>query len=411
MTLKKRCQKFICILLSTMLLFGIFIDCRTTAFAYDEPILDAPAVVAIDHRAKGVLYKKNEGKKVQIGALTNLMVALVAADKSEIEGELRREIKEMLETNSDTSIDAIIKATYEDPDKFIKAMNEKAKELGCSKTTFIEYYGYGKKVLLADKDDKTKKANTSSMSDIARIIIAFLNEKELKSFAVTDKKAKDISYCVLTQGDGEQKGNCGVVFGKKGDSQFTIASVGGASSKVSKAEGVELLLHVFNNYRSYQVFVKGKSTGNIKIKGGEKNYVKVYAKEDLYVDLPKEGEESLLETRSVVDGDIIAPVAKGTVVGKMEVLEAGEVTGSVPIIVREDVKEGGPLSKIGISDYMLKYLGIILGVILVLFIILRIRIAHVKKKRRERIKKKRQAEAMRIARERKEKRDRGWPID
>lgn len=394
-----------------MLLFGICIDCGATAFAYDEPILDAPAAVAIDHRAKGVLYRKNEDKRVQIGALSNLMVALVAADKSEINGELQRNIKKMLESNSDTAINNIVKATYGDSVKFVKAMNAKAKELGCKKTTFVEYYGYGKKTLLADKDEKSKTANTASMEDVGKMIIAFLNEDELSGFAKTDQKAKDIAYGVLLQGDGNKKGSCGVVFGKKGDSQFAVASIGGASSKVNRAEGVELLLHVFDNYRSHQVFSKGKSTGKIKIKGGEKNYIKVYAKEDLFVDLPKEGEESLLETRSVVDGDIVAPVKKGTVVGKMEVLEADEVTGSVPIIVAEEVKEGGPLSKIGISDYMLKYMGIILGVILLLFIIVRIRVARMKKRRRERIKKKRQAEAMRIARERREKRDRGWPID
>lgn len=411
MTLNKSCHRFICILLSIMLLFGIFVDCRATAFAYDEPILDAPVAVAVDHKAKGVLYKKNEDKRVQIGALSNLMVALVAADKSEVKGELQKNIEEMLKNNSDEAINNIIKETYNDTDKFVKAMNKKAKELGCKKTTFVECYGYGKKVFLADKDEKTKKVNTSSMSDIAKMTIAFFNEKELKDFAKVDKKSKNLSYGVLIKGDGNKKGICEVVFGEKGDSQFTVVSVGGVSSKVNSAEGIELLFHVFDRYRSHKVFVKGKSTGKIKIKGGEKNYVEVYAKDDLYVDLPKEGEESLLETRSVVNGDIVAPVKKGTVVGKMEVLEADEVTGSVPIVVGEDVKKGGPLSKIGISDYMLRYLGIIGGVFLILFIILRIRIARVKKKKRERIKRKRQAEAMRIARERKEKRDRGWPID
>ena len=414
MTINKGCRKTIAFLLSIMLLFGIVFDCQTTAFAYDEPILDAPAAVAVDHRAGNLLYKKNVDTKVQIGALTNMMVALVAMDNKNRGGNVISNINRMLEENSDEAINGIVRATCgpNNQGKFIQKMNVKAKKLGCKNTKFVEVYGYGDLVTLADKETAvSSQANVSTLSDVAKITMAFLNDPNLYKLVDTNKKKDEITYGVLTEGDGQKKGNCGVLFGKKDDSQFCVISVGGAEKKINKAEGVELLLYVFSNYRTHQVFSKGNSTGKIKIKGGEKNYVKVYAKDDLYVDLPKEGEESLLETRSAVEGDVVAPVAKGTVVGKMEVLEAGEVTGTVPIIVREDVNKGGPLSKIGISDYMLKYMGIILGVLLILFIIIRIRIGIAKKKRRERIKRKRKAEAMRIARERQEKRERGWPID
>ena len=414
MTINKSCRKTIAMLLSIMLLFGILLDCQATAFAYDEPILDAPAAVAVDHRAGNVLYKKNEDIKVQIGALTNMMVALVAMDNKNCDGALMRSIDRMLGENADASINRIVRVTCgaNNQSLFIKKMNKKAKALGCKNTKFIEVYGYGDVVTLADKNGcKNPNANVSTMADIAKITMAFLNNPKLNKMVSMNKKKDDIQYGVLTEGDGQNKGNCGVIVGKKDDSQFSVISVGGVAKKINKAEGVELLMYVFDNYRTYQVFSKGNSTGKIKIKGGERNYVKVYAKEDLYVDLPKEGEESLLETRSVVEGDVVAPVEKGTVVGKMEVLEAGEVTATVPIIVGSDVKKGGPLSKIGISDYMLKYMGCILGGLLVIFIIIRIRIGIVKKKRRERMKRKRRAEAMRIARERQEKRERGWPID
>ena len=388
------------------------INYGTTAFAYDEPILDAPTAVAIDHRAENILYKKNSNSKVQIGALSNLMVALVAADKKSVEGELKRNIRDMLDTNSNAAIGAIVEDTCGSEANFIKAMNKKAKALGCTNTKFVDTRGYSKIVKLAGgKSNNSNQYNTSTMKDVSKMTMALLKNKKMRSMISLDKKRDDISYTVVMEGDGSEKGNCGIVFGKRGDSQFAVVSVGGASKKVSRAEGVELLEYVFDNYRSYQVFSKGKSTGKIKIKGGEKNYVKAYAKDDLYVTLPKEGDESLLETRSVVEGKVTAPVKSGTVVGKMEVLEADEVTGTVPIIVREDVRKGGPLSKIGISDYMLKYMGIILGVLLVIFILIRIRIAKIKKRRRAQIKRKRQAEAMRIAKERQARRERGWPVD
>lgn len=414
MTINKGCRRTIAILLSLMLLFGMLFSYQATAFAYDEPILDAPAAVAVDHRAGNVLYKKNEEVKVPIGALTNLMVALVAMDDKDSDGELIRNIEQMLDENSNQAINRIVRATSGpyNQSKFVKKMNKKARELGCKNTKFVEVYGYGDVVKLIDRDGVANRdSNVSTMADIAKITIAFLNNPTLNKLVEPNKKHEEIKYCVLTEGDGRKKGNCGVLFGEKDDSQFTVVSLGGAAKKINKAEGVELLLHVFSNYRTHQVFSKGNSTGKIKIKGGERNYVKVYAKNDLYVDLPKEGEESLLETRSVVEGDVVAPVKKGTVVGKMEVLEAGQVTATVPIVVGSDVKEGGPLSKIGISDYMLKYMGLFLLVLLILFIIIRIRIGIAKKKRRERIKRKRKAEAMRIARERQEKRERGWPVD
>lgn len=414
MTINKSCRKTIAILLSIMLLFGILLDCQATAFAYDEPILDAPAAIAVDHRAGNALYKKNEDAKLQIGALTNLMVGLVAMDNKNRDGDLIENINRMLDDNSDEAINDIVSATCGPNNQsiFIKKMNKKAANLGCKNTKFVDVYGYGEVVKLADKqNEKNKNANVSTMSDIGRMTIAFLRNPQLNKLVELNKKEEGISYGVLTEGDGNKKGNCGVLFGERDGSQFSVISVGGVSKKINKAEGVELLLYVFSNYRTHQVFSKGNSAGKIKIKGGERNYVKVYAKEDLYVDLPKEGEESLLKTRSVFEEEIVAPVKKGTIVGKMEVLEAGEVTATVPIIVGSDVNKGGPLSKIGISDYMLKSMGTILGVILAIFIVVRIRIGIARKKRREQIKRKRKAEAMRIARERQEKRERGWPID
>ena len=154
---------------------------------------------------------------------------------------------------------------------------------------------------------------------------------------------------------------------------------------------------------------KGEKVGKVKIKGGRSSYCKVVAKEDLYVTLPREGEDSLVKTKLEILKEMKAPVKKGKVIGKLKALEAGEVTAQVEVTTGEDVVTGGPWSKIGISDYMMAIGRAVIILVLIIYISInrkkkrkRMRIEEIKRRRRE-------EEARRIAIEREEKRRRNWP--
>ncbi|MDQ9758813.1 hypothetical protein RFZ45_07745, partial [Acinetobacter baumannii] len=67
------------------------------------------------------------------------------------------------------------------------------------------------------------------------------------------------------------------------------------------------------------------------------------------------------------------------VVGKVQALEAGEVTAQVNVVVQKAIGKGGPWSKIGISDHMM-----IIIVIAVVVIFIAISVIKAKIRRRKR---------------------------
>ena len=199
------------------------------------------------------------------------------------------------------------------------------------------------------------------------------------------------------------------VVGKKNDNIFVAISYGAADEKSGTDDGVNSLSYFMSIYRTFKVVAKGEKVGKVKIKGGRSSYCKVVAKEDLYVTLPREGEDSLVKTKLEILKEMKAPVKKGKVIGKLKALEAGEVTAQVEVTTGEDVVMGGPWSKIGISDYMMAIGSAVIILVLIIYISInrkkkrkRMRIEEIKRRRRE-------EEARRIAIEREEKRRRNWP--
>lgn len=375
---------------------------------YDEPVLDAYAAAGFDYRTGSVLYKKKSLMKISPGSLTAVMVAVTAADIKKVEGDLKENIGEMLDSCTDAKVDAVIKSCGVSEEKFLERMNKVADGLGCENTVFRSVYCNGRNTTAEDSSSSVRDGNSTTMKDLCTIGEAFLDNSALRSIAEPDKEKDDMKYRILAQGNGGSRGQCSFIFAEKGESSFGVFSVGGASKEISVEDSLALLSYLFDNYRTYQVLSVDKSAGKIKVKGGEKNYVKVYAKEDLYINLPKEGEDSLVQTEIVLDKDIVPPVKKNTVVGKAQALEAGEVTAEVPVVVKEDVKAGGPWSRIGISDHMMIGAGAAVVALLLLTIILRIRKARRRRKIAAARRKRREAEIMRIAAERYERKRRGW---
>ncbi len=397
MTKENRLNRFICILLMTAVVLSCFIE-AVPAFALTKaPTIDADYSIVMDVKTGTKVYDKNETKKMYPGGLTKIMTALVAMDRGDLSETNKSQIRSMLLEGSDDMANKLAADTYGTNKNFVKKMNDKAKKLGCKNTKFTNVSG--------NTNDKKQK---TTMDDMAIVIRKFMKNKELMAMVDFEGKGK-IQYGKLLVAEKEAKIKVSVALAKKGDSTFIAASSGGISSDACYEDNQKLLKYAFENYRTYYALKKGKKADKLKIKGGKKNYTAVYAKEDLCVTLPAEGEDELVKTKVILKEDVKAPLKANQVVGIIQALEAGEVTSQVEVIVKEDVAKGGPWSKIGISDYMMVMIVAIVIVLLITFFIIRAKIRRKKKKIAAMKKKRREAEAMRIARERAEKRRRNWP--
>jgi D-alanyl-D-alanine carboxypeptidase len=276
-------------------------------------------------------------------------------------------------------------------------MNKLADKIGCKNTKFTSVTG-----------NTSNEKHRTTASDMAKIMTAFFDDSQLASIVSVGEKKNEIAYRTISEGNGN-KTVSNVVLSNKSGTQLAVFAVGGVDKKRNAKDSKALLKYGHENYRTYHALSSGESVGRIKIKGGQKSYTKVYAKEDLYVTLPAEGEESLVKLNVELKENVKAPVKKNSVVGKVQTIEAGMVTSQVDVVVKEELAVGGPWSKLGISDNMMIMAGFVVGLILIVFIVVRARIRRKKRKIAERKRKQRELEAMRIAKERAEKQKRDWP--
>jgi len=109
------------------------------------------------------------------------------------------------------------------------------------------------------------------------------------------------------------------------------------------------------------------------------------AKNKGYVYLPKGASEELIETVTVIDKNLTAPVTKGEVVGRYNIYIGNELVGGVDLMVNEDVKVGWFPSYIYISNRASIIAGIVaLFILMGISYIINLRRINLKKKRERR---------------------------
>lgn len=387
------------LIVTVLFLLQIFSPSYAGTTSAQKPIIDSSKAFVCDVKTGAVVYSKGDEATFNPRDLNKLMTALVVADERDLtDGDIDN-IKKMLKGSDNAQADAFAKEISGSVTDFCKKMNEKAKELGCKDTNFTTAGGTG---------DKKSKITATDMSIIAD---AFFDNKDLKSTISFEKKNDDKTNAeYVTVGKGNDKSDIyTIALAQKDDTMLISISIGGASSKTNQSDSDNLLKYGIKNYRTYIVVAKGESAGHVKIKGGHRIYVKGYAKDDLCVTLPKEGEDSLVKTEITTVEDLKAPVKKNTIIGQIKAIEAGTVTAQVDLVTKSEIKQGGPWSKIGLSDYMFFGICAILLLLIILIIIIKIK-KRKKQKRIEALREaKRQQELERIEKERLEKRRRNWP--
>lgn len=383
------------------------------AFAASEPTVQADAAIVVSASTQEVVYTLHQNRKLSPGGFVKYMVAMVVIDQmhdsSEYDNKItitkkvdslgdifhqgeRVTVRDLMAAlimeNSDEAALALAIYSSGDRNKFIQAMNSKSQELGMVSTQYSNVTGKDSTLQYSTAEDTAsliQKAITYSF--IRRYL-----EKENYAMESDGLKTKTLHYKESLQCNGllisaKLKRGSG-----NGSNSFAMAD----------REGMKLITVVFGDrsdknearkslldygYRSvtYQTIVqKGKKVGKIKIRHGAKTRVPVYTESKGYVYVPKEGSDSLIRTETVIYDKLKAPVKAGTKAGEYQIYVADQLTGTVDLVVKEDVATGWLPSYIYISN------GVTLAVLILLFLLLALflRILQVRR-RRKRLKAKR----------------------
>ena len=450
--MKKRLKFFTTLVLITLLLIGAW---PAAAFAASSgPDITGSAAYVYCATTEEVLWKKNASKQYNLASITKLMTCLLAAEKLDLAEEvtITQAATEVIKTESfvyagekikaEDLVYAALLASANDAakalaitvsgseKKFVKLMNQKAKELGCKNTRFVTSSGVYNKNHYSSAEDIVKIARAAFANpDVLRI--AKVAEYTVPATNKTDAVTLKTTNLFLKGGEADTgngkikiKKYKGMVAGKTGTTNvnrttmvvlckidgFDIYAVILDSTLQQRYRDIKKLLDYAKATLSpYKAFESGQSFEGAKLKGGATNRVNALASADGLINLPEGASASLVTTQVSFDTDLQAPIKKGQVIGKAAVYLADEKIREIDLTAAEDVKEGWFLSRFGITNLQTVILFFVLAVILA-FCILILVLRTINKRKRKAARQRRLMEAARRQMEReKDLKQRNWP--
>jgi D-alanyl-D-alanine carboxypeptidase (penicillin-binding protein 5/6) len=112
------------------------------------------------------------------------------------------------------------------------------------------------------------------------------------------------------------------------------------SEQARAAETQKLLTYGFRFFETQTFYQKGAELAKAQVWKGATREAKAGLAQDLTLTLPK-GQIKKLQASMTLNPQLIAPINKGDVIGKVEVKMEDQVVHSADLIALETVEEGG----------------------------------------------------------------------
>ena len=228
---------------------------------------------------------------------------------------------------------------------FVKLMNDKAKELGLKNTNFKNSTGL---------DTENHYSSAYDMSIMARELI---RHEEILEFSGTYedylREGTDRSFWLvntnklvrfyqgvdgLKTGFTNEAGYCLTATAKRDNMRIITVVMGEPSSTVRSKETTNMLDYAFNIYTVNNILNKDKVITKAKVSLGYKEYVNVVPKEDINLLYKKSNDKRDVSYNIKLD-EIKAPIEKGIIVGKLEIIENNKNIMEIDLTIDEDIKK------------------------------------------------------------------------
>lgn len=257
-------------------------------------------------------------------------------------GDLLRGI--IVQSGNDASI-ALAEHIAGSEETFAALMNEEGKRLGLADTHFVNSTGWPAEGHYSSALDMAKLARAIVLEDPKHY--AMYAEKEFVWNGIRQPNRnlllwRDPSVDGLKTGHTDEAGYCLVASAQR-DGQRFIAAVFGAGSETARAnETAKLLGYGFNFFENKTFHKAGEAIQRLDVWKGAARSVGAGLAADFSAALPK-ASAAAYQTRVVVAaGDVVAPVAAGAQLGRVELVDPdGKVVVQAPLVALEAVEQGG----------------------------------------------------------------------
>lgn len=339
-----------------------------------ELLNGAKSGVLLEASTGEILYEKNKDEKVSIASLTKMVAQIIILEKIE-EGTLKWDdivttssnaagmggtqiwlvagekmsvedlFKSMTMASANDATVALAEKVAGTEEAFVKLMNDKVKSLGLVNTTFVNCTGFD------------EEGHLSTAYDLGQIARELLKHDEILRFSSvyedyirkdtpnkywlvnTNKLVRFYSGADgLKTGFTDSAGYTMAVTAERDNMRLIAIVLGESSGKARNQDATDLLDYGFNTYKVDLLNKKNEVVKELEIEKGNKSRVNAILKHDVSI-LRKKSDAGINYDTSVKINDIKLPLKKGDVVGKLEVLDNGNVIKSEDLIIDEDVSK------------------------------------------------------------------------
>lgn len=370
-----------------LLIIGVYF-CFWGLVSAEELAMNAKSAILVDYLSGEVLYEKEADTRLapasmtKLGSMLLIMEALddgsltledkvtISAEASKMggsqlflqEGEVYT-VHELLKGISIASGNDAVYAMAEKlggtHENFVKMINERLKELGCTNTNFVNVHGL-------DTEDHYSTAR--DMAKIARELLK--HEKILEYTSIYEEylEKNDGSRIWLVNtnklvrfyngldglktGYTKNAGYCLTATAKKDNFRLISVVMGEDTSENRSSDTVRMLNYAFNTYKINIIKKEGEILGKVKVEGGKGIEANIILKNDA-LELLKNTDKINEYKFNLKIKSIVAPVKKGEVVGLAEVVDdEGNIVDEVEVTV-EKTQE-----KANLFDYILRNIAV-----------------------------------------------------
>jgi len=340
----------------------------------DDVKTKSPSCILIDAKSGKILYAKNPYRKMYPASTTKLMTAILTLENCKLtdtatvshnaiysipvgyshanlkEGE-RLTIEQLLNVLLIPSANdaAIVLAEHVSGsvDEFSKLMNQKAKEIGCQNTNFVNPNGIHHKNHYSTAYDLALIGQYAmKFSDIMRIAmikqytlpVTNKYNKTDRIFNATNTLINNESlnknyypYATgLKTGYTDAAGYCIVSTAKKGDMELIAVVLKGSSTDKRATDCKNLFDYGFKNYVYKTLHTPNEIVKTIEIPNGTKETknLDIAVKDKIEVLLKTDFDKQKLEPKIEINPDLKAPISENSVIGKISYTINGEVYSS-----------------------------------------------------------------------------------
>jgi D-alanyl-D-alanine carboxypeptidase (penicillin-binding protein 5/6) len=368
-----------------VLVLSLFVSTAYGEVAPPPPELAVKAYLLKDFNSNRVLAEQQSNDRVEPASLTKLMTAYLSfkalknghlmldqtlpisekawrieGSKMFVEPSMTVTVDELLhgmiiQSGNDASI-ALAEGIAVTEEAFATQMNKEAARLGMKNTHFMNATG------LPDPQHYT---TAYDLSLLATALIQDFPDQYKRLYSV-----KEYTYNKITQpnrnrllwldpyvdgmktGHTESAGFCLISSAKRGEHRLISVVLGAPNDNARATESQKLLNYGFQFFESHLVYKAGQVIATQKVWKGSDSKLTATVFNDLYVTLPK-GEYARAKARIVSKQPLIAPIAQGQEIGRIQFTIDGKLVDEQKLVAAKEVKVAGIFGRLWDSFMLL----------------------------------------------------------